>query len=76
MSGLKNNISDRVWIDQYPDGSLYIVDDGENWETDRVRVGLSHDEMMKLIGTYIKEHSEWKESAEKEERAIVLEEAE
>lgn len=53
MSGWKENINNRVWIDVYPDGSLYIVDDGNNYETDRERIGLTKVQMEKLIKTYI-----------------------
>ena len=64
MSGLKSNITDKIWIDQYPDGSLFIIDDGNDYRTDRIRMSLTHTEMMKLIGTYLKEHSDWQESME------------
>ncbi len=69
MGGLKTNITKdgRLWIDQYPDGSLFIIDDGENWETDRIRISLSHNEMMKMIGVYFKEHDEWQEEIKEED---------
>ena len=53
MSGWKENINNRVWIDVYADGSLYIVDDGNNYKTDRESIGLTKMQMEKLIKTYI-----------------------
>ena len=53
MSGWKEDINNRIWIDVYQDGSLYIVDDWNNYETDRERVGLTKEQMEKLIKTYI-----------------------
>ena len=53
MSGWKENINQRVWIDVYPDGSLNIVDDGNNYKTDRESIGLTKETMEKLIKTYI-----------------------
>lgn len=66
MSGLKNNITDKIWIDQYPDGSLRIVDDGMNYETDRVEINLTKQEFLKLVGTYLKEDADWQESIKEE----------
>ena len=64
MSGLKNNITDKIWIDQYPDGSLRIVDDGMNYETDRVEISFTKKEFAKIIATYLKEKVDWEESME------------
>ena len=53
MSGWKESIDNRVWMDVYQDGSLWLVDDGNNYETDRVRIGLNKEQMEKIIKTYI-----------------------
>ena len=53
MSGWKENIDDKLWIDVYPDESLYIVDDGNDYLIDRERIGLTKEQMEKLIKTYI-----------------------
>ena len=56
MSGYKENITKdgRLWIDSYPDGSFRIIDDGENYLLDRVEIGFSKDEFMKIIAKYLK----------------------
>ena len=66
MSGLKNGITDKIWIDQYPDGSLRIVDDGMNYETDRVEINFTKIEFEALMGTYLLEKANWEESQKKE----------
>ncbi len=73
MSGLKNNITDQIWIDQYPDGSMRIIDDGMKWETDRVEINMTKQEFLKLVGTYLKEDADWIESMEltEDEKALV-----
>ena len=45
-----------------------------NWKTDRVRIAMDHKEMMKLIGIYLKEHSDWQESIKEAEDALTEEE--
>ena len=66
MSGLKNNINERIWIDQYPDGSLRIIDDGLNYKTDRVKINFTKKEFAKLIATYLKEDYDWNAEMEGE----------
>ena len=63
MAGLKNNISKdgRLWIDQYPDGSIRIINDGNNWKTDRVEINMTKTEFMALVGTYMLEDANWNE---------------
>ena len=64
MSGLKNNITDKIWIDQYQDGSLRIINDGMNYKTDRVEINFTKKEFAKIIATYLKEDYDWQESME------------
>ena len=67
MSGLKNSITNKIWIDQYPDGSLRIVDDGINYETDRVEINFTKIEFEAIMGTYLLEKANWDESQKKED---------
>lgn len=56
MSGYKEDITEdgRLWMDSYPDGSFRIVDDGKDYETDRVEISFTKEEFMKIISKYLK----------------------
>lgn len=71
MSGLKNNITDKIWIDQYQDGSLRIYDDGMNYKTDRVEINFTKTEFEALMGTYLLEKANWDEQQKKENKIQV-----